>query len=386
MKKIFGAESVAIGHPDKVADQISDAILDAFLEKDPDARVACETTIATDHVILAGEISSHANVDLEKVVQKVLSFVGYSSSYKIENYIQPQSIDIAQAVDRGTAGDQGIMIGYATDETSTLMPLPVVIAHELMELLRIKRKSCEMPFLGSDGKVLVEVSYEDMVPQAIETIIVSIQHTEEISIAALRQELCTLILNEIKNTQKTRLLINPAGRFVLGGPKADTGMTGRKQMVDTYGSLIRHGGGAFSGKDATKVDRSAAYLARYIAKNIVAARLAHRCEVALTYAIGMTHPITLQIETFGTSIISPGTLEKIVPEIFALDVLGFIEMLKLKRPIFRKTAYGGHFGRNDPDFTWEYTDKVTALSLKLNVTNSPYAPEGRKGQMKDFEK
>lgn len=357
--KILGAESVAIGHPDKVADQISDAILDAFLEKDPHARVACETTVAFNYVLLAGEISSVATIDYKKIVTDVLHRVGYyNDNYKIENYIQRQSIDIAQAVNKGGAGDQGIVIGYATDETNTFMPLPVVIAHKLIELLRQKRLSHEMPFLGSDAKALVEVSYEGITPKKIETIVLSTQHTEEISLATLQEALKNLIHTEIENAKEARLFINPAGRFVVGGSQADTGMTGRKQMVDTYGSLIRHGGGAFSGKDPTKIDRSAAYLARYIAKNIVAAKLARRCEVAITYVIGLANPITLHIETFGTSKISSQALEEIVPKIFALDVTGLIDMLNLRRPIFQKTAYGGHFGRDDPDFTWEQTDKT----------------------------
>jgi S-adenosylmethionine synthetase len=363
MKRIFGAESVGIGHPDKVADQISDAILDAFLERDPKARVACETLIVPSRVVLAGEITSKASIDFEKIVKEVLLYVGYkdAANYKIENYIQEQSPDIAQAVNRGGAGDQGMMIGYATDETDTFMPLPVVIAHKLIDLLFQKRKSCKMPFLGSDAKSLVEVSYEGITPKAIETIILSTQHTEEISEADLQHEITKLILNEIEGAKEAKIFVNPGGRFVLGGPKADSGMTGRKQMVDSYGSVVRHGGGAFSGKDATKVDRSAAYLARYIAKNIVASKQAKRCEVTLTYAMGMAFPVSLSINTFGTSKVSAERLEKCVREVFLLDVAGLISMLSLTRPIFRKTAYGGHFGRDDPDFTWEQTDKAAIL-------------------------
>lgn len=376
MKKILGAESVAIGHPDKAADQVSDAILDAYLAQDPKARVACETVITPNCLLLAGEITSKATVDLKAVAKSVLQDIGYvskkigfdASSCEIEMYISQQSEDIARAVNRLGAGDQGLMIGYATDETESFMPLPVVLAHSLMELLRQKRETKEMPFLGPDGKVLVEVAYDGIVPFAIDSIVLSTQHTEDISIDDLRQAVQRLLHEHLPRqfvTSDTRFYINPAGRFVIGGPRADTGMTGRKQMVDTYGGIVRHGGGAFSGKDPTKVDRSAAYLARYIAKNIVAASLAKRCEVALTYVIGLPDPITLQIDTFGSSELSPSVLQKLVSQVFPLDVTSMIQLLNLERPIYRKTAYGGHFGRNDPDFTWERTDKVNELIQAL---------------------
>lgn len=365
MTTIFSAESVAMGHPDKLADQISDAILDAYLSQDPKAKVACETMITPGHVLLAGEITSSARVDHKSCVLSVLR----SDTFQVSEFFSTQSPDIAQAVNKSKigAGDQGLMIGYATDETESFMPLPFVLANSLIELLRKKRESKEMPFLGADGKALVEVAYDGLTPKTIQTIILSIQHTDKISTASLRdeiQKILPLCIPQHLITHATRTLINPSGRFVIGGPDADVGMTGRKQMVDTYGSIVRHGGGAFSGKDPTKVDRSAAYLARYIAKNIVAAKLASRCEVSLTYAIGMPDPITLQVNTFNTSSFSNEKLIKAILEIFALDVAGMIKMLDLERPIYQKTAYGGHFGR--PEFTWEQTDKVDKLAKLSN--------------------
>lgn len=369
MKKILSAESVGIGHPDKVADQISDAILDAYLAHDPKAHVACETTVVHGRIILAGEISSTAKIDLEPIVRDVLQDVGYSpNTFLIENYITKQSQDIAQAVSTGGAGDQGIVIGYATDETESLMPQAAVTAHSLMELLRKLRERKELSYLGSDAKALVSVIYDDVTPTSFHSIILSTQHAPTVAPETVRKELEPLILEALPQnliTAETRLLINPGGRFSIGGPESDTGMTGRKQMVDSYGAVVRHGGGAYSGKDATKVDRSGAYLARYIAKNLVKAKLAKQCEVLLTYAIGLKDPLFLQIDTFNSSKHSPQALEQAVRKTFSLDVPGLIAMLDLERPIFRNTAYGGHFGREGMEFTWERTDRVELILRML---------------------
>jgi len=371
MRKIYSAESVSIAHPDKIADQISDAILDAFLAGDPKAHVAVETTVTQERIILAGEITSSTVIDYEKIVRQVVGEIYAGSTMgldlnklQIQNFISGQSKDIAQAVERGGAGDQGIMIGYATDETDCMMPMPVVLANTLMEFLRLMREKNEITYLGPDAKCLVEIAYEGIQPMKIHTIILSTQHEEGVSPHYLRQDLKPRIEKLLPKelfTNELNLLINPADRFVIGGTKSDTGVTGRKQMVDAYGVCVRQGGGAFSGKDPTKVDRSGAYLARYIAKNIVKTALAKRCEVMLTYAIGKPLPVTLQIDTLGTSEIPDTVFETIVPKVFALDVRGLIKMLDLERPIYLKTAYGGHFGRSDPDFTWERTDKIQEI-------------------------
>lgn len=362
MSALVSAESVAIGHPDKVADQISDAILDAYLEQDPDARVDCTCVLSHNTLLLAGEITSSANVDVVAIAKSVLSDIGYSATWKVVLEITQQSADIANAVIHTGilgAGDQGIMIGYATDETDEYMPLPVVIAHKLMQALWEER-----PLLGPDGKALVSVRYKDNQPDKIETIVLSCQHTAELSLDEVRQRISTLIIKHTPSdlcTATTELLLNPGGRFVVAGPSADTGLTGRKLMVDCYGTSAHHGGGAFSGKDPTKVDRSASYMARYIAKNIVAAKIAKRAEVALCYVIGNPYPIGLSVNTFGTSKTSHLQLEQAIPKIFDLSISGIISHLQLQRPIYRKTAWGGHFGRCDPLFTWEATDKIQQL-------------------------
>lgn len=336
------AESVAIGHPDKAADQVSDAILDAYLTEDPKARVDITTLLSHNTILLAGEITSHVTVNHKEIALKVLNDIGYdTTSCQLLTTIVEQSEDIAQAVKKG-AGDQGIMVGYATDETKELMPLAATVAHKLMQALAKKR-----PLFGPDGKVLVSVA-----DSAIESIVLSAQHSSSITVDEVRAMLHELIYATIEqDLSTTKLYLNPGGRFVLGGPNADTGLTGRKIIVDCYGTAAAHGGGAFSGKDPTKVDRSASYMARYIAKNIVAQKLAKRCQVSLHYAIGIANPIGLSIDTFGTSQISEKELEAQVPKVFDLSVGGIIETLKLNKPIYRPTAWGGHFGRSE--FSWE---------------------------------
>lgn len=370
MRSLNTSEAVAIGHPDKVADQISDAILDAYLTQDPQAKVDATCVLSHNTLLLAGEITSHATVDAAQIAKSVLKNIGYTSkesgfdpsTCKTVVEFTQQSTDIATAlVHTGSlgAGDQGIMIGYATDETAEYMPLSHVLAHSLMQALYT-----EHTHLGPDGKTLVGVRYDGMHPQAVEFIILSCQHTKEMSQDEVHIQAKALIDKVIPPQfirPSTQLLINPGGRFVIAGPSADTGLTGRKLAVDTYGTAAHHGGGAFSGKDPSKVDRSASYAARYIAKNIVAAKLAKRCEVSLCYAIGKPEPIAISVQTFGTSTISPMQLEAVIPKVFDLKVAGIISMLRLQRPIYQKTAWGGHFGRNDPDFTWEATDKVQEL-------------------------
>ncbi len=348
-------EACAIGHPDKVADQISDAILDAYLTVDPTARVDINSIVSHDKLFLCGEITSTKTVDIKDVARGVLEDVGYKRDCSIDTAISLQSQDIAEAVKAG-AGDQGIMVGYATDETREYMPMASVIAQKLMDGLKDMRPS--------DGKTLVGMCYKDLAPDFIPFIILSYQHKEEISLDAHRAHLLAYIKKTVPEellTQDTEILINPGGRFVVGGCIADTGLTGRKLMADTYGTASPHGGGAFSGKDPTKPDRSAAYAARYIAKNIVAAKLAERCQVTLYYAIGSPLPINISINTYGTAKVSDAELEKAVSKLFDLSITGIISQLKLQRPIYRKTAWGGHFGRSDPDFLWESCDKAAAL-------------------------
>jgi S-adenosylmethionine synthetase len=371
---LFTSESVTEGHPDKIADQISDSILDACLEQDAYSRVACETLTATGLVVIAGEITTKAYVDFQTLVRGVVASIGYdnalygfdSNTCAVISSINKQSGDIAMGVDTGGAGDQGMMFGFAANETPELMPTPISLAHKLCLKLSEVRKNGTLPYLRPDGKSQVTVEYDaNMKPVRVDAVVVSTQHAETISTQELRAD---ILKHVIQTTIPANLLdadtkyhINPTGRFVIGGPMGDTGLTGRKIIVDTYGGMGRHGGGAFSGKDPTKVDRSAAYMARYIAKNIVAAGLADRCEVQLAYAIGVAEPVSVLVETFGTGKVSSEKLQDLIRKNFELTPRGIIDSLKLRRPIYRKTAAYGHFGRNDRDFTWETTDKAAAL-------------------------
>lgn len=361
---LFTSESVARGHPDKVADQISDAVLDAYLSSDPQARVDCETLINNDLIVLAGQITSSTTVNYEEIAKETMHAIGYKTDRtRFLINITEQSPEIAQAVDQLGAGDQGIMFGYACNETASYMPMPIVLAHSLMEAMRLSN----LPFLGPDGKSQVTVEYRNGRPHRLHTVLISAQHSEAISLHELREKLTILVQETIPShllDKQTRYIINPAGSFCLGGPASDSGITGRKQMVDTYGCMARHGGGAFSGKDPSKVDRSASYMARYIAKNVVAAGLAKRCEVQLAYAIGMPDPIAISVDTFGTTTLSDQELIKKITNTFDLSVSGIISYLNLLRPIYLKTAYGGHFGRSDSDFTWEKIEKTEQLNCQ----------------------
>ncbi|MFS4085495.1 methionine adenosyltransferase [Aerococcus urinaeequi] len=387
-KRLFTSESVTEGHPDKVADQISDAILDAILAQDPQARVACETAVNTGLVLVFGEVTTSAYVDIQKIVRNTVREIGYrdgkfgfdADSIAVLVSLDEQSPDIAQGVDdaietRETgevdnkligAGDQGIMFGYATDETPELMPMPIALSHRLSRRLAEVRKSGELNYLGPDGKTQVTIEYDDNnQPQRIDTIVISTQHTEGIELDQIRQDVIKHVVEptmpENWLDENTLYFINPTGKFVSGGPEADSGLTGRKIIVDTYGGSAHHGGGAFSGKDATKVDRSASYAARYIAKNLVAAGLARKVEIQLAYAIGVAEPVSIAIDTFGTSDLSENELVGLVRDNFDLTPNGIIDMLSLRQPIFSKTAAYGHFGRDDQDFAWEKTDKVDIL-------------------------
>ncbi len=376
---LFTSESVSEGHPDKVADQISDAILDAILAEDKGARVACETLVKTGVVIVAGEVTTNVWVDIEAVVRKTVLDIGYNSSDMgfdgascgVLNVIGKQSVDIAQGVDRKDprkqgAGDQGLMFGFATHETDVLMPAAITLSHRLVERQAKVRKSGKLAWLRPDAKSQVTLRYENDRPVAIDAVVLSTQHSDDISTKALREAVMEEILLPVlpkKWLHKgTKFHINPTGRFVIGGPVGDCGLTGRKIIVDTYGGFARHGGGAFSGKDPSKVDRSAAYAARYVAKNIVAAGLAERCEVQVSYAIGVAEPTSIMVETFGTGTLSRDKLTALVRRHFDLTPYGLREMLDLARPIYLKTAAYGHFGRKHPDFTWERTDKAAALA------------------------
>ena len=371
---LFTSESVTEGHPDKIADQISDAILDACLEKDPYSRVACETLTTTGLVVIAGEITTESYVDFPTIVRGTVTAVGYtdalygfdSNTCAVVSSIHSQSPDIAMGVDVGGAGDQGMMFGYATDENDDYMPTPISLAHKLTKRLSEVRKDGTLPYLRPDGKSQVTVEYSaDHRPIRVDAVVISTQHAETIDNKTLRQDVLRHVIQaaipENLLDADTKYHINPTGRFVVGGPMGDTGLTGRKIIVDTYGGMGRHGGGAFSGKDPTKVDRSACYMARYIAKNIVAAGLANRCEVQLAYAIGVAEPVSVLVDTFGTGKLDEKKLEQLVRDNFQLTPKGIIESLKLRRPIYKKTAAYGHFGRKDPDFTWEATDKAARL-------------------------
>ncbi len=371
---LFTSESVTEGHPDKIADQISDAILDACLEQDPYSRVACETLTCTGLVVIAGEITTKAYVDFQALVRGVVASIGYdnalygfdSNTCAVISSINKQSGDIAMGVDTGGAGDQGMMFGYATNETPELMPMPISLAHKLAHKLTDVRKSGKLPYLRPDGKSQVTVEYDESgKPLRIDAVVISTQHAESVTTEQLREDILKYVIQATLPAnlldEHTKYHINPTGLFVIGGPMGDTGLTGRKIIVDTYGGMGRHGGGAFSGKDATKVDRSAAYMARYIAKNIVAAGLADRAEVQLAYAIGVAEPVSVLVETFGTGKVSREVLEEVVRKNFQLTPKGIIESLNLRRPIFQKTAAYGHFGRTGDEFTWEKTDKAAAL-------------------------
>ena len=373
-KFLFTSESVTEGHPDKIADQISDAILDACLEQDPFSRVACETLTCTGLVVIAGEITTQAYVDFQSLVRGVVAAIGYdnalygfdSNTCSVISTINKQSGDIAMGVDTGGAGDQGMMFGYATNETEELMPTPISLAHKLTERLTQVRKNGLMSYLRPDGKSQVTVEYDaNGKPVRVDAVVISTQHAEHVTNDELRRDILKNVIQAVIPAklldQDTKYHINPTGRFVIGGPMGDTGLTGRKIIVDTYGGMGRHGGGAFSGKDPTKVDRSAAYMARYIAKNIVAAGLADRCEVQLAYAIGVAEPVSVLVDTFGTGKLSAVELQKLIRENFSLTPKGIIETLDLRRPIYKKTAAYGHFGRKDRDFRWEATDKADAL-------------------------
>ena len=381
---LFTSESVTEGHPDKIADQISDAILDACLAEDPMSRVACETLTCTGLVVIAGEITTKAYVDFQGLVRSTVAEIGYvhsdygfdANTCAVISTINKQSPDIAQGVDTGGAGDQGMMFGYATNETPELMPLPISLAHRLSAKLSEVRKSGLMPYLRPDGKSQVTVEYAEVgKPSRIDAVVISTQHEDGVTNEQIagrdrrnrsfaRSSLLSLL------DENTKFHINPTGRFVIGGPMGDSGLTGRKIIVDTYGGMGRHGGGAFSGKDATKVDRSAAYMARYVAKNIVAAGLADRCEVQLAYAIGVAEPVSVLVDTFGTGTLDADKLEDLVRANFLLTPKGIIESLDLRRPIFKQTAAYGHFGRSGADFTWEKTDKAAALKSGAHVEAS----------------
>jgi len=383
---LFSSESVSEGHPDKVADQVSDAILDAILAQDPRARVACETLVTTGLVMLAGEITTHATVDYNAVARETVKRIGYDSSEIGFDYrscsvlasFGKQSSDIAQGVNEGQgldleqgAGDQGLMFGYACDETAVLMPMPIYLAHRLVERQAEVRRDGRLPWLRPDAKSQITIRYIDGKPKQIDTVVLSTQHAPDIAHKQISEAVIEEIIKPVlpKTMLKdTRYLVNPTGRFVVGGPMGDTGLTGRKIIVDTYGGAVPHGGGAFSGKDPSKVDRSAAYAARYVAKNIVAAKLASKCMVQVAYAIGVARPVSLTVNTFGTGTISDDKIIKLIQVHFDLRPKGIIYALDLLRPIYLKTAAYGHFGRDEPEFTWENTDKVEALRADAGRT------------------
>lgn len=377
---LFTSESVSEGHPDKIADQISDAVLDACLRNDPNSKVACEVLVTTGLVMIAGEITTKHHPSYQDIARETIKQIGYTDSTLGFDYrscgvlqsIHKQSPDIAMGVNEGEgvfkeqgAGDQGIMFGFACDETPELMPLPIMLAHRLVLELRRLRKTGEVDYLLPDAKTQVTVEYSsDNIPQRLHTVVISTQHTEDVEYDVLCQKMKEMVYDLVPEhfiDKDTLFYINPTGRFVIGGPAGDCGLTGRKIIVDTYGGMGHHGGGAFSGKDPSKVDRSACYAARYVAKNIVAAELARRCEVQLSYAIGVPYPISVKVDTFNTGKISEDLLNHVIPMVFNLTPKGIIEMLDLKRPIYQKTAFGGHFGRSEPEFTWEKTDKVDHL-------------------------
>lgn len=379
MKKeryLFTSESVTEGHPDKVCDQISDAVLDEILKNDPSGRVACETLVTTGLVLVAGEVTTSSYVDIPKVIRETLKGIGYTSAnygfdYKtcgVMTSIQEQSPDIAMGVDVGGAGDQGMMFGYASDETREFMPMPITLAHALTRRLAKIRKEKTVNYLRPDGKSQVTVEYVDGRPKRVEAVVISAHHDHVAKMSDIKKDMEKLVIREIIPVElmdkDTKIYINPTGRFEVGGPQGDTGVTGRKIIVDTYGGVGSHGGGCFSGKDPTKVDRSASYMARYVAKNVVAAGIASRCEVQLAYAIGVAEPVSVMINTFGTGKIGEEKIVKLVRESFDLTPGGIIEKLKLRRPIYKRTAAYGHFGRDEDGFTWEEIDMADALKKK----------------------
>ncbi|MBQ8093816.1 MAG: methionine adenosyltransferase [Clostridia bacterium] len=390
MRRLFTSESVTEGHPDKICDQISDAVLDAILEQDPDAHVACETCTTTGMIMVMGEVSTTASYHVDDIVREVVCEIGYDrakygfdgTTCAVLTALHEQSPDIAQGVNaalegRSTgekdigAGDQGMMFGFACDETPEMMPMPIALAHRLTRRLSHARRSGELTWLRPDGKSQVTVEYEDNRPVRVDTIVISTQHAPDIDYDTLSREIIEKVIEVAIPAElidnNTRFLINPTGKFVIGGPMGDSGLTGRKIIVDTYGGYARHGGGAFSGKDPTKVDRSGAYAARYVAKNIVAAGLASSCEIELAYAIGVARPVSLLVDTKGTGILPDEKLAEIVQKVFDLRPAGIINMLDLRRPIYRKTAAFGHFGRTDIDLPWEHTDKVDALRKEAGM-------------------
>ncbi len=383
----FTSESVSMGHPDKLCDQISDGILDSLLTQDPQSRVACETLCTTDLVVLSGEITSKAQVDYSGVARDVVREVGYTSddigfsadTCKVLLALHSQSGDIAQGVDRAGAGDQGLMFGYACRQTEECMPLPIALAHRIINLLAEVRQRGDVDWLLPDSKSQVTVEFDGSRPVAVSAVVVSTQHRESVSQDDLREYIISDVIKksipESLLSSETKYHVNPTGRFVVGGPHGDTGLTGRKIIVDTYGGWGRHGGGAFSGKDATKVDRSAAYMARHIAKNIAAAGLASECEVQLAYAIGVADPVSVRVNTNGTNEIDESRIADLVRDVFPLTPVGIIDTLQLRRPIFRKTAWGGHFGRSDPDFTWEAIDKASELREAAGMSSELPEPE-----------
>jgi S-adenosylmethionine synthetase len=378
-RHIFTSESVTEGHPDKMADQISDAVLDAVLKDDPKGRVACEVLVTTGICVVAGEITTTTYVDVPTLARQVIADIGFtdaafgfdSKTCGVLNVIQAQSPDIAMGVDTGGAGDQGLMFGYACNDTPELMPLPIQLAHKLTRRLSEARKSGEVDFLRPDGKSQVSVEYVNGKPARIDAVVISTQHHDTVSTEELRERVRRQVIDPVIPASmvdaETKYYINPTGRFVIGGPHGDTGLTGRKIIVDTYGGMGRHGGGAFSGKDPTKVDRSAAYMARYIAKNLVAAGFASRIEVQLAYAIGVAEPVSVLVNTFGTGIVDEAKLAELVRKHFPLTPKGMIDHLKLRRPVYRQTAAFGHFGRTEDTFTWEATDKAEALKADAFV-------------------